>query len=191
MQEAAKALVGEDRLLTTSTLAQIYVSPRQRAKQTLSILGLPSHIPCEETQALAEWDYGDYEGITTAEIKQKRPNGKWDIWTDGCPGGEGPADIEKRVDGLIGKIREIHKTAVEEDKFGDVVLVAHAHILRSFTARWLALPIAAGRSFLLDAGGVGVLWFHLGYYFLTVAMNIIVSMNLLSIVGMSLMVLHL
>jgi sedoheptulose-bisphosphatase len=190
MQEAAKALVGEDRLLTTSTLAQIYVSPRQRAKQTLSILGLPSHIPCEETDSLAEWDYGDYEGITTDEIKKKRPGGKWDIWTDGCPGGEGPEDITRRVDGLIEKIRGIHRSAVEEDKFGDVVLVAHAHILRSFTARWLQLPVSSGRSFLLDAGGVGVLWFGcIVWDLLIVVMNITVLMNLLWIVGMSLMVL--
>jgi broad specificity phosphatase PhoE len=99
-------------------------------------------------------------------------------------------DIEKRVDGLIGKIREIHKTAVEEDKFGDVVLVAHAHILRSFTARWLALPIAAGRNFLLDAGGVGVLWFYLGFTFLMVVMNITVLTSLQWIVGMSRTVLY-
>src|SRR5579871_5741690 len=109
MQEAAKALVGEDRLLTASTIIQIFVSPRQRAKQTLSILGLPSHIPVQETQALAEWDYGDYEGITTADIKASRPDGKWDIWLDGCPGGESPQDISDRVDGLIRQIREIHK----------------------------------------------------------------------------------
>jgi sedoheptulose-bisphosphatase len=159
MHEAAKALVGEDRLLTPSTLTQIFVSPRQRAKQTLSILGLPSHIPVCETKALAEWDYGDYEGITTNDIKASRPSKTWDIWVDGCPGGEYPSDVEKRVDGLIKDIREIHKQAMEGGKIGDVVLVAHAHILRSFTARWLGLPVSAGRHFLLDAGGVGVLWY--------------------------------
>jgi sedoheptulose-bisphosphatase len=158
MREAAKALVGEDRLLTTSTLVQIFVSPRQRAKQTLAIFGLPSHIPVTETQELCEWDYGDYEGVTTSDIKKSRPNGEWDIWKDGCPGGESPKDVSRRVDGLIAKIREIHMDAKKEDKFGDVVLVAHAHILRSFTARWLNLDISAGRHFLLDAGGVGVLW---------------------------------
>ena len=161
MREAARALVGEDRLITTSTLTQIFVSPRQRAKQTLSILGLPGHIPVCETKALAEWDYGDYEGITTNDVKASRPNGKWDIWFDGCPGGESPQDIAKRVDVLIKDIREIHQKAVENDQFGDVLLVAHAHILRSFTARWLGLPVAAGRHFLLDAGGVGVLWYAL------------------------------
>lgn len=158
MQGAAKALVGEDRLFTPSTIIQIFVSPRQRAKQTLSILRLPSHIPVQETQALAEWDYGDYEGITTADIKASRPDGKWDIWLDGCPGGESPQDICVRVDGLIKQIREIHKSAMEEGRFGDVLLVAHAHILRSFTARWLGEPVCAGRHFLLEAGGAGVLW---------------------------------
>jgi len=160
MREAAKALVGEDRLLTTSTLSQIFVSPRKRAHETLAILGLPTHIPVTETQALAEWDYGDYEGVTTNDIKASRPNGQWDIWVDGCPGGESPEDVTNRVDGLIEIIRGIHKDAVEENKYGDVVLVAHAHILRSFTARWLNVPVSAGRHFLLDAGGVGVLCYE-------------------------------
>jgi probable phosphoglycerate mutase len=161
MQEAAKALVGEDRLITSSTITQIFVSPRKRAHQTLSILGLPEHIPVCETKDLAEWDYGDYEGITTEEIKRSRPNGTWNIWYDGCPGGESPADITKRVDKLIEDIREIHKKAIEENTTGDILCVAHAHILRSFTARWLGVPVAAGRHFLLDAGGAGVLWYYL------------------------------
>ena len=159
IQEAAKTLVGEDSLITCSTIIQIFVSPRQRAKQTLQILHLPPHIPVSETQDLAEWDYGDYEGITTKDIKASRPNGKWDIWCDGCPGGESPSDVEKRVDRLIAKIREIHKKAVEAGESGDVLCVAHAHILRSFTARWLGAPVSSGRHFLLDAGGVGVLWY--------------------------------
>src|SRR5271169_5632137 len=106
MHEAARALVGEDRLITASTIVQIFVSPRQRAKQTLSILGLPSHIPVCETEALAEWNYGDYEGITTNDINAFRTNGKWDIWHDGAPGGDSPKDIQERVDKLIKDIRE-------------------------------------------------------------------------------------
>src|SRR5277367_2806543 len=121
MQEAAKALVGEDRLITPSTITQIFVSPRQRAHQTLSILGLSSSIPVCETPALAEWDYGDYEGITTDAIKTSRPGGTWDIWVDGCPGGESPEDISTRVDKLIGDIREIHKKALAEGTSGDVL----------------------------------------------------------------------
>jgi sedoheptulose-bisphosphatase len=159
MQEAAKALVGEDRLVTSSTLAEIFVSPRQRAQKTLSILNLPSSIPVTVTDALAEWDYGDYEGVTTDDIKKSRESGTWDIWKDGCPGGEMPEDVEKRVDRLIKHVKEIHKNAIDEDTKGDVVLVAHGHILRSLTARWLDLPIGAGHHFLLDAGGVGVLWY--------------------------------
>jgi sedoheptulose-bisphosphatase len=188
MQEAAKALVGEDRLLTSSTITQIFVSPRQRARQTLSILELPTHIPICETKVLAEWDYGIYEGITTNEIKASRPSGRWDIWYDGCPGGESPDDIATRVDVLIKDIREIHKKAVEEDKNGDVLCVAHAHILRSFTARWLGLPVSAGRHFLLDAGGVAVLWYSFCSCELTQVMSITVLMSRLWIVGMSRMV---
>ena len=188
MHEAAKALVGEDRLITSSTITQIFVSPRQRAKETLSILGLPKDIPVCETQSLAEWDYGDYEGITTEAIKASRPSGTWDIWYDGCPGGESPQDIEKRVDSLIKDIGKIHKKAVEDDKSGDVLCVAHAHILRSFTARWLGLPVASGRHFLLDAGGVGVLWCAFQNYELMQVTNITILMSQLWIVGMSRMV---
>jgi sedoheptulose-bisphosphatase len=162
MQQAAKALVGEDRLFTPSTIVQIFVSPRQRARQTLSILGLPDTIPIQETPELAEWDYGDYEGIKTSDIKQSRPDGKWDIWIDGCPGGESPEDVGKRVDRLIKKIREIHQKAMEMGTHGDILCVAHAHILRSFTARWLNENVSGGRHLLLDAGGAGVLT----YYFL-------------------------
>ena len=187
MQEAAKALVGEDRLITSSTICQIFVSPRKRARQTLGILGLPDSIPVKETQALAEWDYGDYEGVTTEEIKKSRPNGKWDIWIDGCPGGESPQDVSDRVDGLIRKIREIHKKALKEDVCGDVLLVAHAHILRSFSARWLVEPVSGGRHLLLDAGGVGVLTYILGRK-LMIDTNITILMSLRLIVGMSQMV---
>jgi sedoheptulose-bisphosphatase len=160
MKRAAEALVGDDRLITPSTITQIYVSPRQRAHQTLQILGLPSSIPVTETKALAEWDYGDYEGITTDEIRASRPGGKWDIWKDGCPGGESPDDIAKRCDGLIEQIREIHRKAAEGEVNGDVLCVAHAHILRSFAARWLGVRVSGGRHFLLDAGGAGVLWYN-------------------------------
>ena len=186
MQAAAKALVGEDRLITSSTITQIFVSPRQRAHQTLSILGLPSSIPVCETPALAEWDYGDYEGVTTDAIKASRPNGTWDIWVDGCPGGESPQDIATRVDKLIQDIREIHKKAIEEGTPGDVLCVAHAHILRSFTARWLNASVSAGRHFLLDAGGAGVLWCVLiwGTGELIGVMNITILMNRRWIVGM-------
>lgn len=109
---------------------------------------------------MAEWDYGDYEGITTDEIRASRPGGKWDIWKDGCPGGESPDDIAERCDGLIEQIREIHRKAVEGEVNGDVLCVAHAHILRSFAARWLGVRVSGGRHFLLDAGGAGVLWYN-------------------------------
>jgi len=187
VQRAAEALVGDDRLITPSTITQIYVSPRRRAHQTLSILNLPSSIPVKETTALAEWDYGEYEGITTDEIRASRPSGKWDIWKDGCPGGEGPEDIAKRCDALIGEIREIHRRAMEKGGDGDVLCVAHAHILRSFTSIWLGFGVAGGRHFLLDAGGVGVLWYphhkETGDTDVRV-MSIILLTSLLWIVGM-------
>ncbi|OAL49811.1 phosphoglycerate mutase family protein [Pyrenochaeta sp. DS3sAY3a] len=172
----------------------IYVSPRKRAQRTLELLNLgcrdrypwhnnepPSSSPStaldirtnahiQVTNAIREWDYGDYEGRISAEIRadrEKRGLGSdWDIWRDGCEGGEGPEDVSQRLDALIAEIREKwHK-----DKFGknggwkskdgvpnDVLIVAHGHILRSFAARWVGKNLADNPSLILEAGGVGTL----------------------------------
>ena len=152
---SAQALVGVNRLLDPKNLVQIFVSPRARAKRTLELLGLPASIPVEETEDLAEWDYGDYEGKKTKEIKEE--NGDWDIWTDGCPGGESPQEVSDRVDRLIERIREFHRQAEQENRKADLLCVAHAHVLRSFTARWINAPIKYGHFLLYDAGGIGCL----------------------------------
>ncbi|KAK4200157.1 histidine phosphatase superfamily [Triangularia verruculosa] len=183
-----RALVGNDRLIVPSKLSHIYVSPRLRAQRTLELLniayrsntpGLPpakeGGIPCEAkveiTEDIREWDYGEYEGITSPEIneirKEKGIDGgkKWDIWRDGCPGGESPADITARLDRLISEIRERYHRPVmegdgkddEENLKGDILIVAHGHILRAFAQRWAGRVLHDGPSFLLEAGGVGTL----------------------------------
>lgn len=119
------------------------------------------------TEAVREWDYGDYEGITSKEIRAQRAaqgiEGRWDIWKDGCPGGESPADITKRLDDLIAEIREkYHAPALDaagsaSAPKGDILIVAHGHILRALAMRWVGAALQDGPTFLLEAGGVGTL----------------------------------
>ena len=118
------------------------------------------------TPDIAEWDYGDYEGITSAEIREQRKaqglDPHWDIWRDGCPGGESPEDILLRVDRLIGEIREryhepvIGRPMAETKGKGDVMVVGHGHILRAFAIRWIGKSLTE-TAFLMEAGGVGTL----------------------------------
>ncbi len=118
-------------------------SPRQRARRTAELAGVRD---VEIDDALAEWDYGDYEGRTRIDIQATRPG--WSVWTDGCPGGESPGQVASRVDGVIARVR-----AVE----GRVLIFAHGHILRSLAARWLEQTIDLGAHLELVTGRVSVL----------------------------------
>ncbi|KAM3447126.1 hypothetical protein MY3296_009026 [Beauveria thailandica] len=182
-----KAMIGPDRLIVPGQLDHIYVSPRKRAQRTFELLnlGLPDGAlpwkahgahPCEGIRCAAavqviddirEWDYGDYEGITTPDIRRMRAEqgikGRWDIWRDGCPGGESPQDVTQRLDKLIREIREKYHAPVMDGTHpnpaatGNVLIVAHGHILRALALRWAGRPLDAGPTFLLEAGGVGTL----------------------------------
>jgi broad specificity phosphatase PhoE len=118
-------------------------SPRSRARETAALAGFPS---AEVDADLVEWDYGDYEGVTTAGIRESVPG--WTVWTHPVPGGESAADVGTRLDRAIARAR-----AVE----GDVLFFAHGHCLRALASRWLDLPVADGRLFRLDTGTVSVL----------------------------------
>src|SRR5205807_4210608 len=97
-------------------------------------------------ERLREFDYGDYEGLTTAEIQRDRPD--WDLWTDGCPGGETAEDVGARMDALIAdRLRGVAERAL---------LFGHGHALRILTARWVGLPPREGRVILLAPGSVGI-----------------------------------
>jgi sedoheptulose-bisphosphatase len=159
-----------------------YVSPRSRAQKTLELLDLGCHDPypwqvsfqqsssirtdakVTVTPDIREWDYGEYEGITSEEIRRRREEqglGPWDIWTDGCPGGESPEDIIERVDRLIKEIRdEYHRPVIGKPKAkgvrGDVLVVGHGHILRAFAIRWVGKPLSE-TAFIMEPGGVGTL----------------------------------
>lgn len=188
IRATGKALVGDDRLIVPSNLAHIYVSPRTRAQRTLELLDLgcrdrypwaahPKDASTEPTNTLdvrtnasieisdsvREWDYGDYEGITSPEVralrKERGLSEDWDIWRDGCEGGESPEDVTRRLDALIHELREkFHKGRFGKDgKPNDVLIVAHGHILRAFAARWIGKKLEDNPSLILEAGGVGTL----------------------------------
>lgn len=135
--------------LTLGTLrkgpALVMSSPRQRAVRTAGLAGL---VVNETTEDLAEWDYGDYEGITTPQIRETVPG--WTVWTGPLPGGESSTQVGARADKLLERVR-----AALADT--EVVLVGHGHFSRVLVARWLGLPASAGVHFGLDPAGVSVL----------------------------------
>jgi broad specificity phosphatase PhoE len=126
--------------------ARVLSSPLSRALETCREAGLGDQ--AELTADLCEWDYGDYEGITTAEIREGRPG--WNLWRDGCPGGETAADVGRRVDRVLDSLTGLD---------GDAALFAHGHVLRILTARWLGLGPENGALFKLDTGTLS----ELGY----------------------------
>ena len=127
--------------------ARVYSSPLSRAIETCRLAGLGDR--AELTEALLEWDYGEYEGITTKEIRETRPD--WFLWRDGCPGGETAEEVGARVDPLIAELE-----AVE----GDVALFAHGHLLRVLAARWLGLPPQDGKLLALSTATLSVLGYE-------------------------------
>jgi probable phosphoglycerate mutase len=131
-------------ILAKVDFERVLTSPLQRARETCSLAGLGQAAEIEAN--LVEWDYGEYEGLTPKEIKAKAPG--WMLFRDGCPGGEGPDDVGRRVDVVIERVRGVR---------GDVALFAHGHVFRVFAARWISLPAAAGCHFLLDTATLSVL----------------------------------
>jgi probable phosphoglycerate mutase len=127
----------------------VLTSPLRRARQTCELAGLGERVQIERD--LMEWDYGDYEGLTPAEIQARAPG--WMLFVDGCPGGESPEQIGARVDRVIARVRAVP---------GNVALFAHGHVFRVFAARWLGLPVSAGRHFLLDTATLNVLSYYRG-----------------------------
>ncbi|WP_213456791.1 histidine phosphatase family protein [Rhizomonospora bruguierae] len=122
-------------------------SPRHRARRTAELAGLAV---TEVTDDLAEWNYGRYEGSTIAQIYRDRP--EWNLWTDGCPGGESPDQIGARIDRLLDRVDALLER-------GDVALIAHGHSLRVTGARWIGLSPAGGGLLRLDTGTLS----RLGY----------------------------
>jgi len=130
-------------VLAGTSFTLVVTSPRRRAVQTARLAGF------EETAAdadVAEWDYGDYEGVTTPTIRETEPG--WTVWTHGAPGGETSDDVTRRVDRFLRGLESVP---------GRVLVFSHGHASRCLAARWLDLPVTEGGRFVLDTATVSVL----------------------------------
>jgi len=129
------------------TFPIVWSSPSQRAFNTCTLAGFGER--CVKKDDLAEWDYGAYEGLTTKQILAGRPG--WQLFRDGCPGGEAAADAGARADRIIREIRQID---------AGVLIFSSAHFLRVLAARWLGLPPEDGKRFVLDTASISVLGYE-------------------------------
>nr|WP_202886381.1 histidine phosphatase family protein [Kribbella sandramycini] len=126
----------------------VLTSPRQRARHTAELAGFAA---AEVDDDLAEWNYGDYEGITTATIRETVPG--WTVWSHPVPNGETPADVTARLDRVIARIAATD---------GDSLVFGHSHALRALAARWLELDVTEGRHFVLDTATISTLGWDRG-----------------------------
>ena len=131
------------------TFAHVFTSPLQRASRTCELAGFGPRAAVDPD--LVEWNYGDYEGLTTADIRKRRPG--WDIFRDGCPNGESVAEVAARADRVIARLRALE---------GDALLFSSSHFLRVLAARWLGLEAAAGRLFYLGTASLSALGYDHG-----------------------------
>lgn len=139
-EAAARSLRGR---LAEVRFDHVSTSPRIRARRTAELAGFPS---ASVDPDLAEWAYGDYEGLTMAQIRERTPG--WTIWTHGGLEGESVGDIAQRMDRLIGRLRA---------RGGRVLCFGHGHSLRALAARWVGKPVSDGRLFILDTATISVL----------------------------------
>jgi len=129
------------------TFAKVFTSPLQRATRTSELAGFSA--VAETVGDLVEWDYGDYEGLRTAEILSERPG--WQLFRDGCPGGESPQQVAARADRVVQQVRAIA---------GNVLLFSSGHFLRMFAARWLGQQPVAGELFTLNTASLSALGYE-------------------------------
>jgi len=127
--------------------AKVFTSPLQRAVRTCELAGFG--LAAEIDPDLMEWDYGKYEGLLSAEIHKERPD--WQLFRDGCPGGESPAQVGERADRVIGRARAIA---------GDVLLFSSGHFLRVLGARWLGVEPSGGRYFALGTASLSIVGYE-------------------------------
>jgi probable phosphoglycerate mutase len=132
-----------------NTFAAVFTSPLQRAARTCELAGFGP--VAQINPDLTEWDYGAYEGRTTAAVHAERPG--WRLFRDGCPDGESPAAVGARADRVVGRLRQVT---------GDVLLFGHGHFLRVLAARWLGLPPGDARCFLLTTASLSILGYEHG-----------------------------
>ncbi len=135
------------KLIGDEKFARVFVSPLERTRRTCQLAGYGE--AAEIMDDLLEWDYGEYEGKKTVDIRQERPD--WQLFRDGCPGGESPADVAARADRAIERIRAVD---------ADVLVFSSGHFFRVFAARWLGLEPAAGRYFLLSTATLSIVGYE-------------------------------
>jgi probable phosphoglycerate mutase len=140
-EDQARMLV---QALSAIEFAHVFTSPLRRARQTCALAGLGAS--AEIDPDLAEWDYGDYEGCRSADIRAVRPG--WNIFNDGCPGGEDPPQVSDRADRLIARLRTLS---------GPVALFSHGQFSCGFAARWIGSPVSQGQHFMLGTASMSVL----------------------------------
>jgi probable phosphoglycerate mutase len=144
-EEGERVALGLRDRLSRTAFDLVLTSPMRRARETAALVG---HGEAEVDRDLMEWSYGEYEGRTSAEIREEVPG--WTIWTDPVPGGETPDQVTERMDRLVARLRDVPQRAL---------LFGHGHSLRALTARWLGLPVTDGRLFRLDTATLS----RLGY----------------------------
>jgi len=140
-EEDAKAL---GRRLRAFTFTAVFTSPSLRARRTCELAGFAA--AAEIDPDLSEWDYGDDEGLTSAEILEARPG--WNLFRDGCPNGESPARVSGRADRVIARLKK---------REGNIALFSHGHFGRALAARWIESPVDLGRRFSLSPASLSVL----------------------------------
>ena len=133
--------------LTGLAFAKVLTSPLRRAARTCELAGFGA--AAEVDRDLVEWNYGDYEGRRTIEIHEEQPD--WQLFRDGCPGGDSPAQVGARADRVVGRVRALQ---------GDVLLFSSGHFLRVLAARWLGLEPGAGRYFMLSTASLSALGYE-------------------------------
>jgi probable phosphoglycerate mutase len=143
-RQRAAALADE---LAGRSFALVLSSPLRRARETCVLSGCGDAAELDDD--LREWDYGDYEGLTTPQIREERP--EWWLWRDGCPGGESPDQVAARADRVLARLRSAQ---------GDAIAFAHGHILRVTAARWVGQGPDFGSRLALSAGGLSGLGFE-------------------------------
>jgi broad specificity phosphatase PhoE len=143
-EDQARALSSK---LKNVSFDEVYSSPLQRALKTAELTNLKQQVNIEPLAM--EWNYGDYEGLTTPEIRKQAPH--WNLFFDGAPGGESPKQMAKRADSLIEKWIDHNKT---------ILLFSHGHFLRSLACRWIGLGIENGRLLGLSVGSISILGYE-------------------------------
>jgi broad specificity phosphatase PhoE len=147
--EGRQAAARTARKLERQSYEWVLSSPLRRARETCEICGLGAQ--AQTVDQLVEWDYGEYEGLTTVQIRKLRPG--WSLWRDGCPGGESLAQVSERADAVIAMLQTLQ---------GQVAIFAHGHILRVLAARWIAAEPELGARLMLSTGALSVLGYEHG-----------------------------